>query len=216
MGNTLPNCDQPGHPRCSHWSHMLSPGFVDSLERLSRYYGEDLCYWSMQTLPPPSREVYNITLQDAQTILRMGGFANDGWHNLTGNGVVEGGTSTAGDLCNRLLCQHGDLKGERCDPKVLSSGMPVPAAITMMRIGAAQAAAVKANYTAWTTLGDSHGDHAGNIQWGRSSGWGNTGEIRFKVMKCADIPPEFGRGTKHLHADYITPEGENFLARNIK
>ena len=37
-----------------------------------------------------------------------------------------------------------------------------------------------------------------------------------EVVQCSAIPRKFGEGTKHLHADYVTPEGANFLALNIK
>jgi len=155
----------------------------------------------------------NVSEQDCSTIHILGSTANDRYHNLTGNGAIEGGTSTAGNICNRLLCRRGVLSGDRCDDRILNSTMPVPAAITMVRVGAGQAANVRANYTFWRGV---ESEHSAPIGWGYSTGWGELGEIRFKVMKCSSIPREFGQGTKYVQADYVTPQGDNFIDLNIK
>ena len=39
--------------------------------------------------------------------------AAERWNNLIGNGVIEGGLSTAGNLVNENLCKRGIIKGER-------------------------------------------------------------------------------------------------------
>ena len=43
-----------------------------------------------------------------------------------------------------------------------------------------------------------------------------SGPASVEVVQCSAIPRKFGEGTKHLHADYVTAEGANFLALNIK
>lgn len=201
--------------------------------RLAQHYKSDLCYWAFQTLPPPVGGENNISNADADSLLRLGTcptptpafrghtdlaydptvasgtLANKRFHALMGNGVMEGGISTSGNLVNQNLCARGVLKGLRCDERILNSTMPVPAAIQMIRISQHNnSAAVNSNITAWRTKASLH---LPNMNWAGSSGWGDAGGAFFKVLRCDDIPTLFRSGTKDRDADTLMDDGENFL-----
>ena len=187
--NHDPGCTPTGPKKCSHYGQIQTPGFLNSVVRLAQYYRSDLCYWAFQTLPPPRNSQYNFSDTDAQSLLRLGSLANERYHELMGNGVIEGGTSTAGTLVNRKMCKTGFLKGDSCNPRVLNGSMPVPSAIQMIRISQHNNTdAIISNITAWRNGPDLH---LPNLNWAGGSGWGEAGGAIFKVLKCDDIPETF-------------------------
>ena len=115
--------------------------------------------------------------------------------------------ATAGNLINRNLCERGKLSGTRCDTRVLNSMMPVPAAMVIYRVAPGQAAVVRGNVSSWRTKPS---EHKPNLDWAfgpDGNGWGATGAITFKVLRCSAIPPEFAAGTKTVESDAIMPDG---------
>jgi hypothetical protein len=133
--------------------------------------------------------------------------ANDRYHSLIGNNVMAGGLSTSGTLLTKNLCDRGILDGDRCDDKILNQAMPVPAAIQIVRVAEGTAEDVLANITDWR---ESPSLHLPNIEWAvnDSGGWGYAGELRFKVVRCDDIPESMLGGTKDLTADPLV-DGES-------
>lgn len=209
--NHMPNCGSPGYQPCSDYHGLKNTaGFASSLDSLAAFYKEDLCYWAYQTLPPPQDMEtlsYNITDADTDTIFQLGTMANDRYHSLIGNGVMAGGLSTSGTILTTNLCERGVLSGDRCDPKILNQEGPVPAAIQIIRIAAGTAEEVVSNITAWRALPSLHEP---NIKWASSDsgGWGYSGELKFKVVRCSDIPESMLSGTKDLTADPLV-DGES-------
>ena len=201
--------ETPGLHPCAESFHGLlrTTGMIEALDSLATTtHGEDLCYWAFQSLPPPRQSENNFTDEDAKSVLLYGTNASYRYHSLMGNGVFEGGISTAGSLVNKRLCERGYLQGQRCDIRILKSNIVAPTAIQVFRVTSGNSKAIKREISAWRSQWSLH---APNIAWvydpgpNGGHGWGLSGALISKVVKCAEIPDKFREGTKTLGPDPI-------------
>jgi len=204
-----------------YYDGLTTPNVIESIAAMANHYGEDMCYWAFQSLPPPAWELQTtpcgaIPLSSGEggcpsfgdpagtaatnatydETLYYGELANDRMNALLGNGVFEGGISVTGAIAARNLCARGMISGIRCDPLILNSAIEIAYAIMMIKFspgGQEVVDAVTSNVTTWR---DSWEGHLPNLAWvsddsSTGYGWGMYGELTFKVLRCSDVPDKF-------------------------
>eukprot|EP00947_MAST-08B_sp_MAST-8B-sp1_P004494 g4494.t1 len=194
---------------------------AESLDRMAKDNGYDVCYWSFQALPRP----YNIDdvsphsaawLGQARTIHALGSMANERFaarYSPPASGGTSGfygGFTGYGTEVNAALCAAGDLAGDRCVPAVLQSNVPTPYAVAIFRFTGANLVTVQEQIKDWRESESGHlpqerltfGNNApyGPMAQDDGNQWGGDGSLTAKVMPCSDIPDFLSNKT-------YTPDG---------
>lgn len=169
------------------------------IANMSIAYNTPLCYVSMQVLPSPPNgtvpggknctwsgqpsylDVLELYALGSQAIARMQALVDARWGAFRGS-VCGGGSTNAKALCAEYPTS------EKCAPAVLGQLSPWAVATNIVEITEASLRAVIANDTTWRASPDWHVPAmASNLV---RAGWGSGGSISFKVVPCAEVPPQ--------------------------
>jgi hypothetical protein len=177
--------------------------YVDTIANLSGQLGRELCYVSMQVLPPPPTGFNPASgqcspspcswstppsLPDAQAVLLLASAAMSRMQPLlSAEGPMLSSFCSTGAVTRGVLCEQAG--GPLCNASFLNSSILWPVASNVFKITPATAAAFKASILQWRTSAALHRDTIDSPQ--TREGWGAGGAVTAKVLPCSDIPQQW-------------------------